>query len=222
MRNILLLVSSIFSPLVFAACSIPADSDIKLGVPYREQEQYNYCAAACVQMWRIYDGLPDNTSQQAIFNYMINGYCASNQLAVADAVRHFTNTYDAGWINRSSQDSYPEMAARQITSIDAGAPVIVVYRYDHTVVLQGGKWHPEDGLNVWDYIFMHDPAPGFGGANIKVGALDWEFFTCNPSNGPFCDQIESIGVTAAWNTNLAAHGSSVHVVGGQRGPYQQN
>lgn len=208
--------------VLLEACSLPANSEIKLGVPYRAQEQYNYCAAACVQMWRLYDGLPDDTTQQAIFNYMFNTYCASHQLAVADAVRYFTYTHDAGWISRSSQDSYPEMAARQISSIDAGVPVIVVFNFDHAVVLQGGKWHPENGRNIWDYVFMHDPDPSLGGPNVRLSALDWEFETCHPTFGASCDQIESVGATSSWNSNLANHGSSVHVVGSQRGPYHQN
>lgn len=38
-----------------------------LSIPYRSQEQYNYCASASILMWRLYHGLTP-VSQASIHN----------------------------------------------------------------------------------------------------------------------------------------------------------
>ena len=104
--------------LSLVACNIPEDEAVKLGVPYRGQEQFNYCAAANVQMWRLYHGYP-SVSQQSIFNWMGNlpGACGSNQLGIEGALRHFTDAFDATWIIMNNNlGVYDKMAAQQITS----------------------------------------------------------------------------------------------------------
>lgn len=205
------LYSALLGLLVLTGC-IPSGSPIKLGVPYRAQERYNYCTAASISMWRLYDGLPER-SQTYIFNWM-GGQGCTTQFAAADAVSFFTNSgADAYWDNDSSANS-DRMAARQITSIDAGIPVMVVVRYDHTGVLNGGKWHEMGASYVWDYVYFHDPDPRYG-ANVYFAANHWLDQFC-PSSQTSCDQIISAAATAAWWNNYLTYRSSVVTYGESR------
>jgi hypothetical protein len=59
---------------ILIACAIdlrPSDWDTySLNVPFRQQEGFGLCAAACVQMWRLFCGWPDNITQAEILQYM--------------------------------------------------------------------------------------------------------------------------------------------------------
>src|SRR5947209_3000623 len=138
-------VLGLLSALLFSGCNLQPDVGSTLGVPYRSQEQFNYCTPASVLMWRRYDGLPE-VSQTTIFNWM-GGTGSTNQIRVAQAVNAFTYTRDAYWDNAPSSD-YKSMAARQITAFSTGTPSIVVVRYDHTGVINGGQYHVQGQYKV--------------------------------------------------------------------------
>jgi hypothetical protein len=209
--------------LLAVACNIPPDAGKKLGVPFRAQEQFNYCAATNIQMWRLYHGLP-SVSQQSIFNWMgsFPGACGSNQLGVQAALRHFTNAFDATWITMSNNIGvYDKMAAQQITSIDSGEPVAVVIDFDHVVLINGGLWEEFNGSNRWNFVYVHNPAFSFG--NTKYVASDWLDAFC-PGFYPFCEHFASLNAIEGWNVNLSAFGSTVTVYGTApgSGPFDQN
>jgi len=200
---------------LLTGCNLPKDKANKIGVPYRSQENFNYCAAASVQMWRAFDGLTA-VSQQAIFNWMSNYYpaCGSNQLGVEAAVRNFTSSgHDAFWDHGPDTD-YEAMISRQITSMDSRVPVITVVNYDHTGVLNGGKWHQEGNFNVWDFVYFHDPALY---SNVQYSATDWMREFC-PGFWGSCDQILSYNASRAWQYNLQTYGSAVEPAGGGLDP----
>lgn len=188
---------------------IQPDVGSRLSIPYRSQEQFNYCTCASVLMWRLADGYPAVT-QTAIYNWM-NGF--TNQLKVRDAVNYFTATHDAYWDNPRSTD-YKAMAARQITAFDRGTPSIVVVRYDHTGVVNGGQWHQDGSFKIWDFVYFHDPDPSYG-ANFRWAGSDWLDQFC-PSSQTYCDQIVSSYATSNWQANLTEYGPSVRVYGGGR------
>ncbi|MCB1034778.1 MAG: C39 family peptidase [Acidobacteria bacterium] len=195
-------------------CSIPADRGVKIGVPYRAQEDFNYCAAACVQMWALYDGQPE-VSQQFIFDWMRNfsSGCGSNLRGVEDAVANFTATADA-FIDLETNGAlaYENLAARQITSIDNRSPVIAVVDNDHTVILNGGKWHAENEVNMWDYVYVHDPGDPFGEGDSRIGAADWLERFC-PGYLSSCSQVISSGNISYWSFYLSTYGPFVEVRG---------
>src|SRR6185295_220648 len=103
-----------------------------------------------------------------IFSWMGGAGCAT-QPVVASAVNHFTLTSDAYWDHGGGANAN-ELAARQIASMSHGLPVIAVVDYNHAGVLNGGKWHADDVVNVWDFVYFHDPDPAFGGANLQYSA----------------------------------------------------
>ena len=191
-----LLLGVVFGAIAAIISCIP-QSGYKLNIPYRSQEQYNYCTGAAILMWRLYDGLPA-VSQTSIINWMGGPGC-TNQINVANAVNHFTNTRDAYW-DHGPSTAYKDLAARQITAFDRRTPSIVVINYDHVVVLNGGTWHTSGSTRVWDEVFVHDPDP-FWGANRYFSAGSWIYAFCSPGLA-FCDQIISQGATYDWQLNL--------------------
>jgi hypothetical protein len=108
---------------LLAGCRLGSYEDYQLGVPYRQQEQYNYCVPASVLMWRLYDGLPA-VSQTTIYNWL--GGQACNPTGVPSALSHFTNTFDTylDVVFSPSQLDREELVARQITAEDGRTPVI--------------------------------------------------------------------------------------------------
>jgi Papain-like cysteine protease AvrRpt2 len=196
----------------FLGCNLPQDQGIKLGVPFRSQVNFNYCAAASVLMWRLYDDPNAEISQESIFTWMSNSYpaCGSNQLGVEAAVRHFTfSGSDAYWDN-VAETEYEGVLSRQISSIDSRVPVIAVVDFDHTGVVNGGKWHAEGNYNVWDFVYFHDPGSF---ANRQISATDWMHEFC-PGYWGGCDQIISGAASSAWFFNLKTYSDRVVAAGG--------
>lgn len=203
------------APLLVRASScsfFPEGAGVQLGVPYRAQDQLNYCAAAAVLMWRLYDGRSE-ISQQSIFNWM-GGVGCTTPPVVTSAVRNFTFTTDAFW-DKGGGANANEMAARQIASVNYGTPVLAVVDYNHTGIINGGKWHAEANANVWDFVYFHDPDPRFGGANLQYSATNWFSRFCSAGQS-FCDQIISASASAKWAEYLSDYGSTVRLAGGGR------
>jgi len=192
----------------FLMVSCIPEGDRKLGIPYRAQNSFNYCAAATILMWRLYDGLPE-VSQSTIFNWM-GGVGCSTQPNIAAAVNYFTNTRDAYW-DYGNGTKYREMAARQITAFDRQTPSIVAYQRNHAAVVNGGSWHVEGQYRVWDNIYLHDPDPA-AGKNLYLAAGDWIYAFC-PPGAAFCDQIISDGATWDWQVHYSNYGDSVKIYG---------
>lgn len=179
---------------ILASCNVTSNPFYSLGIPYRAQESFNYCGAASVQMWRLYDRLSE-VSQKEIHDWMFNYWpaCGSNQLGIQEAVNTFTNTRDAYWDRVYPQD-FESAITRQITSMDSRVPVIAVVDYNHTVIINGGTWHDDGELYVWDTVYAHDPA---WGANRQYTAADWLDAFCYDT----CEQIVSYSAVGSWITN---------------------
>ncbi len=198
-------------PLLAISCGdVGSNPDVMLGVPYRAQDPNSFdCGPASVLMWRLYDGLPE-ISQQTISSWMGGTTCGASQQVIANAVNHFTNTYDA--IDDLAGDTeYASFFSRQITSIDAGVPVIAILRGGlHAGVINGGQWHTNaDGNYQWDYVYFHDPSTI---ANDPYSADLWQDVSCPP--GSTCEQIASSSAIGSWSYNLTTYGGSVVTGGG--------
>ncbi len=193
--------------LLLGGC-LPSGTDLRLPIPFRSQEQYNYCVPACVQMWRLYDGLP-SVSQTSIFNWM-GGTGCTNQIRAADAVNHFTDIYDAYW-DLGDSTNYKEMISRQITAFDRQYPTMAVVNGNHTVLVTGGKYHVEGSLKIWDYTLVHGPNPAIG-AHYRYSAGDWLDLFCGVGQ-TYCDQIASSTAVDGWYQNMQSHVSTFRAYG---------
>lgn len=195
--------------LTVPSCRIP-ESGIKLRVPFREQERIDFCGPACVQMWRAYDGLTPEVSQLSLYSFMGGQGCGVSAEAIVDAVSFYTLSRDAYWdIEGNVSPDQDQFLARQISSIDAGTPVIGLLGSLHAVVVDGGKWHRDTaiGYDVWDFVYVHDPLQTFG--DSRYGASQWIDAVCSGA----CSQVISAGASAGWQSNLQTYGGEVWVRG---------
>src|SRR5215831_15393842 len=103
------------------SCQFGAPAGFRLGVPYVQQGQPNYCTAASVLMWRLYLGRTGIT-QVDIFNW--EGPGCTTIVRVVQAVVYFTGI-DAYWDN-DTDPNYYKLVSRQIASVSNGQPVIPV------------------------------------------------------------------------------------------------
>lgn len=228
MKNKGLQLGSLFilllTSITFAGCRIGLTEDYRLGVPYEEQEQFDYCVPASVLMWREYDGI-GKIPQSTIYNWL--GGHACSPYDVPRAVNNFTNTFDAylDLAYSPSETARRELVARQITSEDNRSPVIAIVgsSRNHVGVINGGKYAKNGSLYEWDFLYFHDPAPG--GENSYFAADRWMDYFCGPGYG-YCGQILSSGATTGWQNYYATYGNSIYYggsatcIGARCGPYQ--
>lgn len=195
--------------LLLGACGAVGNRTVNLGIPYRAQPAGSmYCGPAVVLMWRLYDGLPE-ISQDTIGAWMRTSYCTgSNFNRISAGVNVYTNTHDTQ-VDMEHADYSREYFSRQITSIDARAPVVALDGCCHVVIVNGGKWHRLwDGKYQWDYINFHDPDYG---PNVQVAAGDW--YDSNCGGNDLCEQIISQWASWGWEANFSTYGNIVQVNG---------
>ncbi|MDX1997138.1 MAG: hypothetical protein SF066_05415 [Thermoanaerobaculia bacterium] len=182
--------------LLGTGCAIP-EAGFKLGVPYRAQETIFYCAPACVQMWRAYDGLTPAYSQQYLFDAM-NGTigCGASTQEIERAVQTFTSARDAYYdlVTGANQVELDGYFSRQVTSVDSRTPVMVL-AHQHAIVVNGGKWHPDRG------------------ANLRLSSNQWLLESCYFFT---CGQIVSEDAVQGWEANLTYWGGDLVVPGNPR------
>jgi hypothetical protein len=197
--------------VAFSGCGLSPYERYELGVPYRPQDQFNYCVPASVLMWRLYDGLP-SVSQASIFNWIGGPPCYPDDVPVA--VNHFTNTFDTylDIVDNPSGLDVEQLVARQITAEDQGTPVIAIVgpQRNHVGVINGGKYKKQGQYYVWEFLFFHDPADGEG---LEYSSSHWLQFFCD-GGFPFCGQILSSAATTGWQNYHAYYKNWIMLYGG--------
>jgi hypothetical protein len=204
--------------VVLVACSItigPDDWDsLSLGVPFRQQEGFALCSAACVQMWRLYCGWPNNLTQAEIYLYL-GGLAGVRVDDIAYGVNNLTCTSDA-IVSRNSVSNLDEEIAKQITSIDGGWPVVAITSGGlHAVLIDGGEFHSDStGHYWWDTLLIHDPLHSTG--DWPVSAAAWidpysgMFVPADTSSGTLQQVVRSGAVANAYYY-LGLYGGSMSI-----------
>jgi len=212
------LLFSLMMTLLLASSTVGCfGPDYHLGVPYREQEAYNYCVPASILMWRLYDGLPE-LSQSTIFNGVGGAPCDGLDAAYGVAL-YTASGYDAYFdhIYGPSATQRDEMVSRQITSEDAGVPVMaVVYpTKDHVGIINGGKYEDMGTYWEWEFLYFQNPDPAYV-PNYYYTAGTWLADFCEAFDSE-CGQVISGSAAGAWSSNYSTYGDSVAVYGGGGG-----
>lgn len=212
-----------FLLLAATSCTIgPGQSDsVTLRVPYRQQEQWDYCGAASVLMWRLYNGQSE-LPQNEIYTWMGGSGSGLYPDAIRDGASYYAGMSDA-IVDRAAQDpveSQREFFARQISSIDSNTPVIAIVEVGfHAGVIDGGTWtrDAQTNLNVWNDVYFHDPR---GFADRSYSSAQWMSHATGGYNS--LTQIVSNSATFNWQSNYDAYGDSmVDSSGGGMGPEEQ-
>ncbi len=175
--------------------------EVKLGVPYVTQQNNYACGPASILMWALYDGRT-NVTQAQIAQYVGCSTTSGTLLSrLVPGVQAFTDATDAVLEQAGSSSIF---YARQIASIAAHDPALcVVNAGTHTGILDGGHWHSTDsGLNVWAYVYFHDPQVG---PDQKFDAAIW--------TGLVNYHVVSASAAATGQEGLATYGPSVRLRG---------
>jgi hypothetical protein len=216
-----LVLLAVGASTLLAGCRIAFSPEgIQLDVPFEQQLPiaWDYCGPANVLMWRLYEGYPW-TSQETIYATMGIGGQGTSPPVIASAVASWANISQASYEVQSCDggpfDKRELIAARQITSIDGEAPVIVIVDGGfHAVMVTGGDWHHDSstGLDVWDFTYIHDPQATSGHRYYSAGHwIDWFTF------GYTCEQVFDGAVVGNTGYNLNTYGGNV-VAYGYDGP----
>lgn len=199
--------------LSLAGCSPYNFPNPELNVPFRHQEEWDYCMAACIQMWQGYHRLPE-TPQSVIHQFY--GGSGGQLQAMANAVAHFVFSYSVGVIAMLDYTDDPDpdpwwrtVCAKQITSIEQREPFIpILYSLRHAVTVKGGEWYPEGSYKVWSGVSSHDPwPPDVGWADRRFSS--GEYRNALAYNYNVAQYIINEHAIAGWHSNLVTWGSSV-------------
>ena len=183
----------VFKMIVLIAIILPVLSCIDhwtdiVTTPYRSQNQSNYCAVACIQMWAILDGADDTEitqdfiADQISFGYFGNGVIPEN---IVECIEMFTNSFGHIALEPPTNLGQDECLAGCIASIKDFRPAIVpFFRGVHAVLAFGYRWHYDSGKRIADKMYYHDPNGNVGPDRV-LPALDLKLnhFT-NISNPP--------------------------------------
>ncbi len=194
--------------------SAPQQGSASADVPYVHQTGELYCTSACVLSWRLHDGL-SSVSQDEILAYM-GGTPSSGaaQERIPSGVINYTYTHDA-LLDYGSGGAYSDdqgrFLSRQISSVNAGVPVIALANSGlHAVVIDGGSWHTDstNGYHVWDTAQYMDPAFGFGTwfPGDLIGSL------CPYDYVP-CRQVIGSGASASGSSSFDQYGGETEARG---------
>jgi hypothetical protein len=192
----------------------PSAGSVSATVPYVPQDRSDYCAAACVVSWRLHDGLPDTITQMTIFGAM--GGIPGSGVSVWDmpaGVNGYTNIHDAA-VQYVSGGAYTvdqgRFLAGQISSVNAGVPVIAIQNQLHAVVIDGGNWHTDsaNGYHVWDSMEYMDPQIGYRGMTPDQYIVGFCPFDVYP-----CYEAISSGAAAYGEPNFNAYGDTTEARG---------
>jgi len=170
MRKFLIIAAIVGILLTMISCFDGPWTDILDDVPYRPQEQYNYCAIACIQMWSWYHGYT-NVTQTDIADYIGIDTLGTYPESVVEGINHFTqsNGFLVEYNNTNLGQDY--CIAACIAAIKDFTPAIMpFYCGTHAVLVIGFTWHYEDSIRIADTMYYHDPNPQHG-ANMDVTAI---------------------------------------------------
>jgi len=190
--------------------------NLDLGVPYFSQPDILLCGPTSVLMWRRYDGLlyisPQNLGDMMGCAWRSVG-CSVEQ--IVQGTRSYTSRgYDAyrddyGGVG-NPDTLIAKYFARQITSVNNGAPVIgLIDGATHAVVVTAGNYtKASNGLKQWDYVYVQDPLLGYGYRRYVAGTwMDTNIF-----------QVISYAATTGWEDNYSSYGDETQVRGWRQWP----
>jgi len=145
--------------IVFLGCG-EGDPPFKkvLNVPYCPQSYAYYCAAACVYMWALFDGIP--CTQAQVVSWTGAWPCGVPPLRVVEAIGFFTLSPGyAAWKYDSEPGAQGDLMGACIEGIKDRVPAIMPFEGgSHAVLVTGFEWHEDaNGKPIGEVIYYNDP-----------------------------------------------------------------
>lgn len=147
-----------------------------LNIPYHAQEQTNYCAVACIQMWADYQGFCPEQDDIADYLGASSGGLYPHQ--IVDGVHVFTSSW--GFLARRQIEpgAQGDLIAGAITGIKRGVPSIMPFEEGiHTVIVRGFEWDEVDNRPIAEVMYYNDPNPWVAETAIMAFQLETHYFT---------------------------------------------
>lgn len=152
--------------LLVLDCTVDPTKNRDLAIPFIQQQQTTWCAAACVQMWGKWLNPGSSTSQSDIA-YVV-GWYGANIPGILEALRRFCNIYafDLSYPEAGSADQpniwQDKLMASQADGLLRDRPSIPILNGDqpmaHAVLWRGFSYREDsDGRPVILAIKYNDP-----------------------------------------------------------------
>lgn len=216
-RSILIAASLVmlFSGFTITCLPVGGSKGIDLGVPMRAKAQgTRQCAAACVQMLRLWCGCPEDQTQEFIHSKMGGTSTGVHYSKIPFGVRYFTCISDAAGHLYSEMELQQELA-KQIASINSGWPFIALTQgMFHAVVVRGGQYFRDStGKYKWVTVYINDP-DHLSFDRVEVPAHHWtggRFEVAFSTPGYATFQVLSTAAIGNWQYYLAEFGGAVTI-----------
>ena len=214
------LLFSLMMTLLLASSTVGCfGPDYHLGVPYREQEAYNYCVPASILMWRLYDGLPE-LSQSTIFNGLGGAPCDGLDAAYGVAL-YTASGYDAYFdhVFGPSETERNEMVSRTDHFGGRGCTCdgsCLSYEKTMWESSMEGSTRKKEHLLAVELLVLSQPRSLLLAPTSTTRPECGSPISVKPSI-PSAGQVISGSAAGAWSSNYSAYGDSVAVYGGGGG-----
>jgi hypothetical protein len=183
MKQIYRFVYSLLLLIMLVGCPGGSPSDeLILNVPHCQQTKINYCAVASILMWRQYDGLLPDLTQDQIGGLINVGELGTSPASVVAGVCVLTNSDNAEMV--AIHDYLPgaqgDLVSACIEGVDNYVPSIMPFYYGfHAVVFVGykGRTLKEDGSPLAKYVYINDPETIYAKERITFADLKDFYFT---------------------------------------------
>jgi hypothetical protein len=169
--------------VTFLGCPGGGISDRRiLSVPHCQQIAFNYCAVACIQMWREYDNRVPNFSQQEIGAALDVKPYGLDPDVVANGVCVFTNSVaaDLKILHDYEPGAQGDLVSACIEGVRNNVPSIMPFYWGtHSVLFIGYKGLSEtpEGRPLAKFVYVNDPEVSFGSERISFGDLKDFYFS---------------------------------------------
>lgn len=192
----------------FLSWSSGAPPGVFLSVPYYQQDSQYYCLEATIQMWSAYSEGGLFWTQDQIYDQMYTldpgevGPNGSSSAAAADGVSALITP-----ATFTAYGDWRQSIADQQKGINNGYPTIAIVNNGyHADLVMGASWHQLGTLQPSDdFVWVHDPDPNVGGAQIGHSVADWTNVAdaCLSSSDPCWQSIQVSGQASSAEDELS-------------------
>jgi len=148
-----------------------------LNVPYHYQLEYNFCAAAAIQMWAHYDSYYYPQYDIASYIGALSG--GVGPYDVEDGVRFYTAS--SGYVAYRylyQPGSQGDLIAACIEGVKNYVPAIMpFYSGTHAILVTGFEWYEDINADrpIAEMMYYNDPDP-FWGESMSITGTDLDFY----------------------------------------------
>jgi len=148
------------------------NNERNLPVAYYEQECFEWCGIACIQMWADWDGNCVTQTEIADYTGVGNDTATAQELLIG--VGHYTAV--EGYLEERyyyEHGAQGDLISSTINGVLDYTPSIMPFYGDHAVLIKGYRYHRDEyGRPIAERVYYHDPNEFVGGPNKTAPGAD--------------------------------------------------